>query len=448
MTDYVIMPKADYQGACDAIRAKTGKTDLIKSGDMATEIEEMQTGGGDDAVKYFEEQYEEVYLPTVKKLKERAFSSDKTIKRAIIPNATEIGASAFASCSNLEYVELSERLTSIPKQVFQSCSKLVLTKLPSGITSILGYAFEGCSQIALTELPSGLTSFGERAFYGCTNLALTSLPDNFTTIDAYSFYNCSRLALTELPSEITSIGDYGFYQCTDMALKSLPPHLTQIGAYAFRNCVNIELTYLPNGLTTLGQNAFNNCKKINITSIPSGVTSLGQYAFSSCTMKSITIEGGTNITGQAFSGSNNLMSVTYKGTPASITATGLSGCKNLLLIKVPWEEGTVANAPWGASNATVFYGWDENEANNRREIAFTIGLDNSSYTAREGMTWLEFVCSDYNADNSFYIGTDGGMWRRPVSGSGGVKVAWETENSPVSKLEVIEEGHHYWNGNA
>lgn len=35
---YSLIPTADYRAACDAIRAKTGKTDLIKSGDMAAEI--------------------------------------------------------------------------------------------------------------------------------------------------------------------------------------------------------------------------------------------------------------------------------------------------------------------------------------------------------------------------------------------------------------------------
>ena len=34
LTEQVIMPGADYQDACDAIREKTGGTDLIKSGEM------------------------------------------------------------------------------------------------------------------------------------------------------------------------------------------------------------------------------------------------------------------------------------------------------------------------------------------------------------------------------------------------------------------------------
>lgn len=39
LTDYVIMPGADYQAACDKLREKSGKTDPIRSGDLASEIE-------------------------------------------------------------------------------------------------------------------------------------------------------------------------------------------------------------------------------------------------------------------------------------------------------------------------------------------------------------------------------------------------------------------------
>lgn len=38
LTNMVIMPGSDYQDICDAIREKTGSTDVIKSGDMADQI--------------------------------------------------------------------------------------------------------------------------------------------------------------------------------------------------------------------------------------------------------------------------------------------------------------------------------------------------------------------------------------------------------------------------
>lgn len=46
LTDYVIMPSADYVAACDKVRERTGKTAPIKSGDLAAEIEGIPSGGG------------------------------------------------------------------------------------------------------------------------------------------------------------------------------------------------------------------------------------------------------------------------------------------------------------------------------------------------------------------------------------------------------------------
>lgn len=52
LTDYVIMPSADYKAACDAIREKTGKTENIKSGELAPEISSISGGGSSDDVRY------------------------------------------------------------------------------------------------------------------------------------------------------------------------------------------------------------------------------------------------------------------------------------------------------------------------------------------------------------------------------------------------------------
>jgi hypothetical protein len=41
LTDYIIMPGADYQTACDKIRDKTKKAGVIKSGNMAVEIDSL-----------------------------------------------------------------------------------------------------------------------------------------------------------------------------------------------------------------------------------------------------------------------------------------------------------------------------------------------------------------------------------------------------------------------
>ena len=41
--------------------------------------------------------------------------------------------------------------------------------------------------------------------------------------------------------------------------------------------------------------------------------------------------------------------------PTTLDATAFKGCTNLKDIDVPWAEGDIAGAPWGATNATVHY---------------------------------------------------------------------------------------------
>lgn len=44
MAEYAVMPKSDYQDACDAVREKTGGTDTIKSGQLGEQIRSISTG--------------------------------------------------------------------------------------------------------------------------------------------------------------------------------------------------------------------------------------------------------------------------------------------------------------------------------------------------------------------------------------------------------------------
>lgn len=135
----------------------------------------------------------------------------------------------------------------------------------------------------------------------------------YTKVRDYSFYHCAKLASILLPSEITSIGDDAFFNCTSLALTSLPSKITSIGNGAFSGCTGLALVSLPSGLTTIGDNAFNNC--------------------------------------------TGLTSITFEGTPTSIASSAFEDCTNLTEIKVPWAEGAVANAPWGATNATITYNY-------------------------------------------------------------------------------------------
>ena len=181
--------------------------------------------------------------------------------------------------------------------------------------SMIGYStFYGASKIRYVRLDSrSIKSIGSNAFQSCTNLALTSLPVGLTSIGNYAFDSCTNLALTSLPVGLTSIGEYAFRYCTNLALTSLPVGLTSIGNYAFQYCTNLALTSLPDGLTSISNNAFDSC--IGLTTI------------------------------------------TFEGTPSSISSSAFYNCTNITTINVPWAEGAVANAPWGATKATINYNY-------------------------------------------------------------------------------------------
>lgn len=117
---------------------------------------------------------------------------------------------------------------------------------------------------------------------------------------------------------------------------TLPSDLTKIGDYAFNSCSSLALTSLPAGVTSIGSSAFANCSSLALTSLPAGVTRIDSYVFNGC---------------------KGIISITFEGTPTYIDSSAFYGCTNLTTINVPWAEGAVANAPWGATKATINYNY-------------------------------------------------------------------------------------------
>ena len=160
----------------------------------------------------------------------------------------------------------------------------------------------------------------------------------YTKVRDYLFAYCPSLAHVSFSEGLTSIGDSAFNSCTSLALTSLPESLTSISSGAFYGCANLALTSLPAGVTSIGDDTFFGCTSLALTSLPEGLTSIGIEAFVNCT---------------------SLTSITFKGTPTTIAANAFNSCTNLTDIKVPWAEGAVSGAPWGATNATITYNYTE-----------------------------------------------------------------------------------------
>ena len=132
-----------------------------------------------------------------------------------------------------------------------------------------------------------------------------------------------------LPSSVSKIKETMFSK-TGITSISMPG-VTRIEDNAFSSCTGLSLTELPDGLEYIGQNCFSACSKVVITEIPATVKEMpGNYVFYTSGTKTLT----------------------FKGTPDVIGKNALAG---VATVNVPWAEGEVANAPWGAGTVNYNY---------------------------------------------------------------------------------------------
>lgn len=118
------------------------------------------------------------------------------------------------------------------------------------------------------------------------------------------------------------------------------------------------VTKLPEGLTKIGEYSFYYARNVEFESIPEGVTEIESFSFNGASpADSMTFPSSLDKMYEAFERNMSIKSVTFKGTPTLLHAYCFFDCKNLLTINVPWAEGEVSGAPWGATNATINYNY-------------------------------------------------------------------------------------------
>lgn len=130
--------------------------------------------------------------------------------------------------------------------------------------------------------------------------------------------------------------------------------VTAIGSATDKDII-IPSAYEGVPVVRIGNAAF---KYAGITSVkfPDTVTQIWSEAFYGCRQLT-TVEGfcATTLQERAFASCSVLTSITFKTTATSIDTSAFSACSQLKDIYVPWAEGAVSGAPWGATNATIHY---------------------------------------------------------------------------------------------
>lgn len=119
----------------------------------------------------------------------------------------------------------------------------------------------------------------------------------------------------------------------------IPEGVTDIRAGCFSRQENIKSVQFPSTLKTIGVSAFDESGLTGTLVFPASIESIYDYAFSYLYA--------------------NVQEVVFKGTPTSLSSDMFHMSYGITTIKVPWGEGAVANAPWGAPEATVIYNYTE-----------------------------------------------------------------------------------------
>ena len=172
----------------------------------------------------------------------------------------------------------------------------------------------------------------EGAFSGCFAYDIV-VPETVVKIGNYAFRNCSAQTIS-LPDSVSSISVYTFALSTINSFR-LPEQLKEIRQHAFENSSFNQ--QLPDSVERIEDYAFRSCNSLRHVSLPKSLSYLGGWAFDSC---------------------YSLTTVTFNSKPEFYYNNYIFGfCNNLTTINVPWSEGEVEGAPWGADNATINYNY-------------------------------------------------------------------------------------------
>lgn len=206
-------------------------------------------------------------------------------------------------------------------------------------------------------VPSGTKTITENGTHDVTNYAQAVVNVSSGGGDADDYERFARLMAGGyygkvlenetfvVPDNTTKLRQYMFYHVrsdSDGVIKvTIPDTVTLIDQKAFDYAGTIEIGELPPYLEEISGQAFNYARSIfgskTELKIPASVKKLGQLVFYNCN-------------------SGALATITFEGTPTEIAYNALQS-NSIKTINVPWAEGAVANAPWGATGATINYNY-------------------------------------------------------------------------------------------
>lgn len=390
---------------------------------------------------------ETVDFPKVKTIGSFAFNSCSSLTNASFPAVTSIGASAFCGCESLTAVDFS-KVATIPISAFAGCSAIATASFPAATTIGVG-AFARCNSLT-TASYSMVKIIPNSAFCLCYALTAADFPVA-TRVDQSAFYQCGSLSEVNM-SPVQEIGRAAFASCVSLRKINFP-NANRIDPYAFNYCQFWGIDFPV--VKTIGSSAFYQCDNLISASFPAATT-IGESAFYYCySLRKLFLPGSTVCTltnSNAFSYTpytNHTLPAPRIYVPKSLitsyqTATNwvyyssyfgsfeeeafvyftINGVSYSAEKNATWQEWTGSTSAYHVEQDYVVDGsgmaitaqnnvqvWPDEviigdvnytlmtvDSSEQREIpstiTFSIGI--TQYQAEPGMTWSEWVGSEYN----------------------------------------------------
>ena len=228
----------------------------------------------------------------VTKVGEDALKDNTTITSVTIPDSvTEIGANAFAGCTNLTSVNYEGDWSNL---TIQSGNPAVEDAVNA---QLFDFEFIPNNTAVIVKKYNGTA-------------ADVTIPSHYkgkpvTMIDHAAFHDSAVTSVT-IPDSVTSIPDDAFAFCSQLTNISIPNSVTFIGFSAFNSCTSLKSITLPSSLSTIQSSAFYNCGNLETIRIPVSVTFIGNYAFAGCpSSMTVTYPGSKTQWDAITKGSNN-----------------------------------------------------------------------------------------------------------------------------------------------
>ena len=272
-----------------------------------------------------------------------------------------LGSNSFNGCTNLTAINVTSENTELAsssgclytknmKELVIVAPALTSVTIPDSVTKIRKDAFAACSDLTTINVTDSNTEFA--ASDGCLyykdtkglvivtpGLTSVTIPNGVTSISQDAFYGCTRLTSVTIPNSVTSIHKLAFNACSDLTTINVTGSNTKFAASG--GCLYTknmkELVRAPRGLTSL--------------TISNSVETIKEYAFYGCSITSVTIPESVSSIGVIAFGSSSLTSVVIPESVVSMGVMVFNGCRELASATIPYSLYSV-----GLSNGTYLPG--------------------------------------------------------------------------------------------